>query len=852
MASQANPENTQVTYGQENAGKAIAQFCADACSSFCCCIDSAEPSLAVSFGPYRQALLGVEGRGIKLRFITEITKDNLQHCKDMLKFAELRHLDGIKGNFAVSDRGYIATARLQQEQPIVQVISSNVAAMMEQNQYLFETLWEKAIPADQKVKEIEQGGRVETTEVLNGIESVFARSAQVTANAKNEIAGVADQTMPSVLMGVEQTRRMLVDAVSRGVKARFVTEITQDNIMHVKELMKLVELRHIGGIRGNFGIYDGKEYMATSVVQEGQPVAQLLYSNVDGMVKQQYFVFDTLWSRALPAEERVKQIEEGVEPYYALTLSDPEEIGKAISKGIKSSTAMMVYSGAAGMQMIRDRFFESYRQLVALPKEGRHGGVRWLVTVSGENKDLVREFIDIGVQVRHTRYQSPLTFALDGRTLYSTVEEGLGGAAISANFFVTNEPAYRRQFAALFDELWDGAVDAMDKIRDIEAGIISETEVVYNPAKIECLYKDMMEKARTEIMLLIQTPAAFARQKKLDLKQILEQASTRRVKVRLLTDGVPEQDLAELEACGVDIQQLSQSPKEASLPKITAVIVDSKASLVIEMRDNSGDSFADAVGSAVLSTSWSVALSYARIFESLWQETQVAAQLKKTDRMQKEFINVAAHELRTPIMPILGVADMIVSDDPDGTEDLTVTREEINIIARNARRLQRLSSDILDVTKIESDNLKLDKTRFALNDLLASSVKDTQSHGQNSNVQFVLELGKNEYVNADRQRISQVVANLLGNAAKFTKAGTVALAAESDGDMVTVTVSDTGAGIDREIIPRLFTKFATKSETGTGLGLYISKRIIEAHGGRIWAENRPGGRGAVFRFTLPV
>ncbi|MGI0040066.1 MAG: hypothetical protein ACREAO_09630, partial [Nitrososphaera sp.] len=248
----------------------------------------------------------------------------------MLKFAELRHLDGIKGNFAVSDRGYIATARLQQEQPIVQVISSNVAAMMEQNQYLFETLWEKAIPADQKVKEIEQGGRVETTEVLNGIESVFARSAQVTANAKNEIAGVADQSMPSVLMGVEQTRRMLVDAVSRGVKARFVTEITQDNIMHVKELMKLVELRHIGGIRGNFGIYDGKEYMATSVVQEGQPVAQLLYSNVDGMVKQQYFVFDTLWSRALPAEERVKHIEEGVEPYYALTLSDPEEIGKAI------------------------------------------------------------------------------------------------------------------------------------------------------------------------------------------------------------------------------------------------------------------------------------------------------------------------------------------------------------------------------------------------------------------------------------------------------------------------------------------------------------------------------------------
>ena len=106
--------------------------------------------------------------------------------------------------------------------------------------------------------------------------------------------------------------------------------------------------------------------------------------------------------------------------------------------------------------------------------------------------------------------------------------------------------------------------------------------------------------------------------------------------------------------------------------------------------------------------------------------------------------------------------------------------------------------------------------------------------------------------NADRQRIGQVVANLLGNAAKFTEAGTVALAAESNGGTVTVRVSDTGAGIDREIMPRLFTKFATKSEAGTGQGLYISKRIIEAHGGRVWAENHPSGRGAIFRFTLPV
>jgi signal transduction histidine kinase len=118
------------------------------------------------------------------------------------------------------------------------------------------------------------------------------------------------------------------------------------------------------------------------------------------------------------------------------------------------------------------------------------------------------------------------------------------------------------------------------------------------------------------------------------------------------------------------------------------------------------------------------------VFLSLWRETQVAAQLKKTYRMQKEFINIAAHELRTPIMPILCIADMIVSADTDSTEDLKVTREEINIIARNARRLQRLSSDMLDVTKIEGDSLKPNKSQFALNDLLPAASRTRRARAR--------------------------------------------------------------------------------------------------------------------------
>ncbi|HEY6884178.1 MAG TPA: sensor histidine kinase [Nitrososphaeraceae archaeon] len=230
-------------------------------------------------------------------------------------------------------------------------------------------------------------------------------------------------------------------------------------------------------------------------------------------------------------------------------------------------------------------------------------------------------------------------------------------------------------------------------------------------------------------------------------------------------------------------------------------------------------------------------------------------QLKVHDKMQKEFINIAAHELRTPIMPILGEAEYI-EHQFDHKNKVEVENEQIALIIRNAKRLERLASDILDVSKIESQSLRLNKEQFNLNHVLSDIIGDIQNRlatdkAYNNSVVTIRYKPEDIIVEADKGRIIQVISNLLNNAIKFTEEGVISVIAQRKNSQVVVSIKDSGQGIDSEISPRLFSKFTTKSETGTGLGLFISKSIVEAHGGRIWAENNADGKGATFTFSIP-
>jgi signal transduction histidine kinase len=268
-------------------------------------------------------------------------------------------------------------------------------------------------------------------------------------------------------------------------------------------------------------------------------------------------------------------------------------------------------------------------------------------------------------------------------------------------------------------------------------------------------------------------------------------------------------------------------------------------------------------------------------------------QLRERDRMQNEFINIAAHEMRTPIQPILGLSDIMLQRILNIAKQLQSGEEEevvyeqlqdsssvptrsnsifrsslslsvekiipmVEIINRNAKRLEKLTNNLLDVTRIENNkSLELSKELFAIDSLIRDCIIDASQHIGKKNLKFsYVSADDNQRViiKADRTRIAQVLMNLLDNSINSSQEGIISVTTtiDPDANSITVSVKDAGSGINPNIIPRLFSKFATASERGTGLGLYISKKIIEAHGGKIWAENNKDGKGATFAFSIPL
>jgi signal transduction histidine kinase len=241
-------------------------------------------------------------------------------------------------------------------------------------------------------------------------------------------------------------------------------------------------------------------------------------------------------------------------------------------------------------------------------------------------------------------------------------------------------------------------------------------------------------------------------------------------------------------------------------------------------------------------------------------------ELKSKDRLKDEFINIAAHELRAPVQPILGLAELLRrrKGGVGVGNGIIVSQEDVellDIIIRNAKRLLRLEQNMLDMTKIEDKSLKLDKEKFDLTGEIQNVAKDFSNELLKEKIQLVFihesqSQTESILVNADKVRILEVISNLLGNAIKFTTKGAgrriITIKTEKKDGETNVSIKDTGPGIHPEIMPKLFSKFVTNSSGGTGIGLFISKGIVEAHGGKIWAENNTDVKGATFTFSIPL
>ena len=586
------------------------------------------------------------------------------------------------------------------------------------------------------------------------------------------------------MMGVDAIKNERLKAKRRGVNFRYITEITKDNLSYCKELSEFAEVRHLNGVKGNFeiskirikGEWKG-EYIATATLQEAEPVTQLIYSNVKEIVEQEQFVFDTLWDKAIPFLVRIKEIEEGIKPEIIEIIADPKEALET-----------------------------EYRLLKSAKQE---------------------------VQI-----------------IFSTI-----------NTFLLQE----RQL-----------------------GI---TKILSNLSK---------QGVRTRIL----TPMDIdVKELTSNLKKQYEQEIYQK-KQASKNNNNNNADICS----AIDIQEIA--PSSSINAKI--IIVDKQDSLAMEIKDGTRDDLYNTIGLTTYSNSKSTIASYCAIVENLYEQNQLYMQLRdayqrveNTNSMQREFINVAAHELRTPIQSVLGYTELLLEGETDDRKKQALIR-----ILHQSERLRKLASDILDVARIEGKTFRLTMKPLNLNSAIANIIKDYVNRLENyksheitakklSNVNVSNDDKRSKYgktmitkllfksklkdeehilIEADKERLTQVIDNILDNAFKFTDAEgsvTVTLVKQEAhspprksqlGELIeqrqrdlgqqqqyaNIVIRDTGTGIDPQILPRLFSKFATKSHRGTGLGLHISKNIIEAHGGKIWAENNGNGKGATFTIALPL
>jgi signal transduction histidine kinase len=506
--------------------------------------------------------------------------------------------------------------------------------------------------------------------------------------------------------------------------------------------------------------------------------------------------------------------------------------------------------------------------------------LRYLTEITSENISYCRELTSIVDELRHlegikgnfmlseSEYLSPVVFF---------EKEKVASQIICSNLKVIIE---QQQY--IFDSFWGRSIPAHQRMLEIESGIESEfIEVISDNKKAAEIYINLARAVKKEALVLFANNKAIMRADRLGVLDYLVNASNDKgALVRIISPTTEEnsQIVEKICARAPGIKILNGGSSHSGL-----MVIDNTKFLRFGIKEPKAEDFSGAIRFVEYSNSKAGVYSSRAFFELLWNERIRYEQLKRHDKMQKEFINIAAHELRNPIQPIIGLSEVLRSRTKNPDE-----HEFLDVIIRSAKRLQHLTDNILNLAQIENRSLKLNKQPFDLSALITNILKDYRNqllgnndsnNGNDKGIGKVKLLytyghGKGDYgskeniifVEADAGRITQVISNLLNNAIKFAKLeakdNTITIVVDHDDNKhknsVVVSVEDTGIGIDPEILPKLFSKFITSSDSGTGLGLFISKTIVEAHGGKMWAENsntdnKYGKKGgATFSFSLPI
>lgn len=615
------------------------------------------------------------------------------------------------------------------------------------------------------------------TKIVHGEEDVTNIIKLAHLNCKNSLHIYCDKNGFSILNNTCKFKELYTVLRNKGVTIKIITEITVDNIEDCKQVIDLfnANIKYLDTVKGNFALLDDKIYLASPKLIKTKLIPELIYSNEQEVVEQNRYLFETLWKEAKPAEQKIREIQDGRLPFETFIIDDPNKIFS-----------------------------------------------------------------------------------------YAKTQE--------------------------------------------------TTRIIEHSNEIRKLLLHLVKNSKKEILIVYPSSKAVDLQKKIGTLDILLKKSQENISVKILSPtnvnlvemiNLNQSQLTELELKNINIREIS---KQQEL-KPTVLMIDRKHVLALELKNDTSDTFEEATGLATYSTSDPTVLSYISIFESLWEQTDMSISLRmaneklvRTEQMERDFINTAAHELRTPTQAIMGYAELDsevfddllknpkVFEDKDLRRIITHLQKHFDAISRNSTRLDDLISNLLDVSRIESsmtNSLSLHIEKLDLIKEIKESIKnqlDQKIKIKNIEINFINDsLDEQCWIYADRSRLNQIISNLIGNAIKFSnqngridimikdnasnskrhmdKINSLTKNKKSDlqkrngrkkeMEEIFVNISDTGKGISTKIMPNLFEKFMTDSDTGTGLGLYITRNLVEAHGGRIWAFNNNDGIGATFIFSLP-
>ena len=306
------------------------------------------------------------------------------------------------------------------------------------------------------------------TEIIYGTEAVIETVLHAISLIKESLDIFMDITSISIITSNERLMDAYVKLKDRGVKIRNITEITFDSIPYLKKMMSFAQVRHIDGITGSFGVSE-RDYISndTSPTDTSQ---RAIHSTMKVFVQQHQYLFDTIWKNAIPAEQKIQAIEKGIKPIGTRLLEDPDEIFNHMKCVIENASKRLLCSSSGAMQVVYANFFDLYQRI--LNKHGEGGGkdgIRWITSIDKDNKDLVKAFLNAGVQIRHLRNLPPMNFAVDNKHFHGTIENMEDGKMMR-NLLTSNEPIYVNHYNSVFEDLWKNGIDAVQRIREIEDG----------------------------------------------------------------------------------------------------------------------------------------------------------------------------------------------------------------------------------------------------------------------------------------------------------------------------------------------------------------------------------------------